>query len=406
MLDGIQCPSCKSENIKKDGFTRVGIQRFKCNDCQRYFSETTMIQDQEIVEENVKLAKKTQKFADSNRIERKSFREYARIENAIAEYNKELIKILEENSIHILTKKHENKQDNLVLLVQLSDCHFNELVSIPGNRYDFSVASKRLKKFSDKILQYVKAFKISEIVLAITGDLINSDRRLDELLSKATNRAKASFMAVDLIQQFIMDLNKVTNISVVSVTGNESRVNEEMGFSEIVATDNYDYTIFQILKKLFKNKDGINFINSDPMEALIKIGAVNILLTHGYDSPKEGTQKFIQQLIGKYAQKNILVNYVIFGHLHSCYISDTFSRSGSLVGSNTYNEFALNLYSRASQNIYFVDKSGSIDALKIDLQDVSGVSGYEVEDLGDVYNAKSDSKAKATSKKVVFEVVI
>lgn len=31
---------------------------------------------------------------------------------------------------------------------------------------------------------------------------------------------------------------------------------------------------------------------------------------------------------------------------------------------------------------------------------------YEVEDLGDVYNAKSDSKAKATSKKVVFEVVI
>lgn len=406
MLDGIQCPSCKSENIKKDGFTRVGIQRFKCNDCQRYFSETTMIQDQEIVEENVKLAKKTQKFADSNRIERKSFREYARIENAITEYNKELIKILEENSIHILTKKHENKQDNLVLLVQLSDCHFNELVSIPGNRYDFSVASKRLKKFSDKILQYVKVFKISEIVLAITGDLINSDRRLDELLSKATNRAKASFMAVDLMQQFIMDLNKVTNISVVSVTGNESRVNEEMGFSEIVATDNYDYTIFQILKKLFKNKDGINFINSDPMEALIKIGAVNILLTHGYDSPKEGTQKFIQQLIGKYAQKNILVNYVIFGHLHSCYISDTFSRSGSLVGSNTYNEFALNLYSRASQNIYFVDKSGSIDALKIDLQDVSGVSGYEVEDLGDVYNAKSDSKAKATSKKVVFEVVI
>lgn len=90
---------------------------------------------------------------------------------------------------------------------------------------------------------------------------------------------------------------------------------------------------------------------------------------------------------------------------HSCLISDTFSRSSSLVGSNSYNEYALNLYSKASQNIYFI-RGKDIDAIKIDLQDVNGVEGYKFENLGDVYNSKSFSKVNDKKKKVVFEVVI
>jgi hypothetical protein len=50
--------------------------------------------DKEIVLENVKLAKQKQLAVDKNRIANKSFREDARIENAVAEYNNELVKLI------------------------------------------------------------------------------------------------------------------------------------------------------------------------------------------------------------------------------------------------------------------------------------------------------------------------
>lgn len=400
----MKCPDCNSENIIKKGFVK-DKQRYMCNECKRTFTESTAVTDYEIVAENVKLAKKAQSQQDFNRIERKAFREYARIENALTEYTKELVSVLKEKSFTISTVSHKEKKNSVCLVVQISDAHLNELVEIQGNSYNFEVASKRLKKFANKIHEYSKSFNISKIVLALTGDILNSDRRLDEMLSKATNRAKASFLAVELIQQFIVDLNRIANIDIVSITGNESRINDEMGFTAEVASDNYDFIIYNILKIIFKNKKGINFINSDPTEAVIKIGDLNLLITHGYDAPESGTQKFIQQMVGRYAQKGILISYVIYGHLHAAFLSDLFSRSSSLVGSNTYNEYDLNLFSKASQNIY-IFRGKDIDAIKIDLQNVCGIEGYKFEDLGDIYNTKSESKVKANKKKVVFEVVI
>ena len=50
---------------------------------------------------------------------------------------------------------------------------------------------------------------------------------------------------------FILDLNQIANISIACVTGNESRVNDELGWVDIVASDNYDFTIFEMLRLLF-----------------------------------------------------------------------------------------------------------------------------------------------------------
>ena len=34
----MQCIRCESERIRKDGQTRLGGQRWRCNDCQRRFT--------------------------------------------------------------------------------------------------------------------------------------------------------------------------------------------------------------------------------------------------------------------------------------------------------------------------------------------------------------------------------
>jgi ABC-type transport system substrate-binding protein len=53
-------------------------------------------------------------------------------------------------------------------------------------------------------------------------------------------------------------------VSVANVIGNESRITEDIGWTDAVATDNYDFTIFNILKLLFeKTSVGTQFVCYD-----------------------------------------------------------------------------------------------------------------------------------------------
>jgi predicted phosphodiesterase len=392
------CPNCRSSKLIKSGYD-CGKQRYQCKVCGR--KTVHPIEDLELVEENVKLAKQKQSIQDLNRIERKSFREYARIENAVAKYTKRLSQIFDKYKLTAYTKKHiEDTKCGGVL--QLSDIHFNELIQLEVNQYDFEIASKRCKYFVKKATKYFKAFGVTNILLAMTGDLLNSDRRLDELLNMATNRAKATFLAVDIIQQVILDLNSNFNVSVAMVTGNESRVKKDWGWSKILASDNYDFTIFKTLEYLFKDSD-INFIDGDPTELVVEVAGQNLLMLHGNGSIKKGLDTSVTQIMGRYSARGIKLDYLIFGHIHSARISDRFSRSSSMCGSNEYSEKGLGLSGRASQNCYIFYENGNRDGIKVDLQNYTD-DMYDIDKSLESYNAKSHDKInKGTT---IFKVVV
>ena len=393
------CPNCLSPQLRKEGKSK-GKQRYLCKKCRHKSVNPIESGEAEILKENVKLAKQKQSFQDINRIERKAFREYARLENACAEYNKELVKIFENNNLSKLTKKHEAK-NKAVGVIQFSDVHFNELVNLEHNKYDFTVASARCRTFVTKAIKYFKAFNITNILLVQSGDLLNSDRRLDELLQMATNRAKATFLAVDIFQQVILDLNKHFNVSICSVSGNESRVKKDYGWIDLVATDNYDYTIFQTLKYLFKDSE-VKFIDGDPMEMVVDVAGQNLLVIHGHGGIKTGIEKAIGQMIGRYRLRGTKIDYVIFGHIHSARIGDIYSRSSSMVGPNDYSEKALNLSGRASQNCYIFYENGNRDGIKIDLQNYG--EGYDIDKSLASYNPKSHDKLNQGT--TIFKVVV
>ena len=357
-----------------------------------------LIADKEIVQYNVRLAKQKQRFADLNRIANKSFRESARTENALVEYNKELITLLQKESLKTTVKKYRDKT-KAVLVVQIADTHFNELVDIDSNKYDFEIASKRLQKFAHHIKKYAKFYGIKNILVAITGDLINSDRRLDEKLSLSTNRAKATFLGVHLLKHFILDLNQVSNIQVCCVTGNESRVNEELGWIDIVASDNYDFTIFEMLNLLLPE---IHFIKGNALEIVVEINGQNLLVIHGHQLGKMDSNQ-VGKVISKYAAKGVIINMIICGHLHETMIRDNIARSASLVGSNAYSENALNLSGTAAQNIYIFTNDGRHD-IRIDLQETDLWGGYPINKELSSYNAKSLNKTQ--EKQTIFKIII
>ena len=357
-----------------------------------------LIADKDIIEYNIRLAKQKQKFQDLNRIERKSFREGSRQENALVEYNTEIIKLLKRESLKTkLSKKKHNTEAAIV--IQLADLHLNELVELESNKYDFDIASKRLQKYAYKVKEYVKFHKANKVLIAITGDLINSDRRLDEKLAMATNRAKATFLGVHLLKHFIVDINEVAEVQVCCVTGNESRVNFELGWVDMVASDNYDFTIFEMLRLLLPD---INFLRGDALELVVEINGKNMLAIHGHQLGKMDSNQ-VGKVISKYSAKGVIIDFIICGHLHETMIRDNIARSASLVGSNAYSENALNLSGTAAQNIYCFTDDGRHD-IRIDLQETNGWDGYDIKEELVAYNAKSAQKTH--KKETIFKIII
>ncbi len=398
----VSCPKCGSGDLIRNGLndTVKPKHRWKCNECN-YKTVSPVLGEPDMIRESVKLAKQKQSFQDRNRIERKTFREYARLDNALHTLSSKILGVLREHKFHKSIKTHPKKR-KAVGVIHLSDLHFNELVNLPNNKFDFEVASKRIKRHVEAAKTYFSTQHLSNVVIALTGDLVNSDRRLDEMLTNSTNRAQAVFIAADILQQAIIDLNQSYNVTVACVSGNEARMHKEYGWTDILATDNYDFTIFNMLRALFMGTK-INFVSGDPMELVLNVAGQNLLLLHGHGSITTKHESSVNQIKGRYASRGVHIDYVISGHIHSARIGDTYARSSSLVGANDYSEKALNLSGRASQNLYIFYKNGNRDGIKVDLQYVDN-KGYNIDKTLEAYNPKSQEKL--STKTTILEIKI
>lgn len=367
--------------------------------------------DLELLTETVRLAKTNQRLQDQNRIKNKSWREQARIENAVEAYNASIVEALKEQGKALSSVSRRDGSLNpeaAVLVVHLSDNHFNELVNLPTNQFDFTVAAKRLELLAQKTKLLGRAYGAQRVVIFFGGDLMNSDRRLDELLAMSTNRARATLLAVHILKQFIFDLRQQFFVDVFGVAGNESRAKENLGWVDVVATDSYDFTIYAMLQAIFNETDdpGLRFHEFQANEVVFKIHNQTFLGIHGHQIAASD-QKKVQAVIGKYAAKGVNITHILCGHIHSTLIADYISRNASLVGSNAYSEEALGFVSKASQNVHVVTTQG-LDGVKCDLQDTRGVAGYEVISQLEAYCARSAEKTHEAlhAPETVIKVII
>lgn len=383
--------------LKAQGTAHISIAReLGCS--TRYVRQTVKqyghlldnVATENMSQQALTLEMRNQRLRDQQRVERKIRGEF-RYAAAIGEYVSELAIALEGRGLY-KPVIHKTYNPNAQGIVQVSDAHFNELINLHHNQYDFKVGSKRLKKYALECKRIFGAYNIKKVLVAMTGDLINSDRRLDELLNMATNRARATALASIIMEQFLVDLNRSFNIEVTYVSGNESRVSKEMGHSDIMVSDNYDTMIFEMLRLMFRKNKGMIFHNKPIQEHVIKVLDKNILIIHGHSIKNGNVSTQIQKIKTKWTDHiGEKIHYVIWGHYHAAQITDLHARSGSLCGGNDYSDYGLQLSTRASQNVYIVRKDG-INAMKVDLQDVSGITGYDIEEDLESYNVKSFEK--------------
>lgn len=324
------------------------------------------VTDEKLAEENLKLYKTKIRFQDRLRIERKALRNFAKLEDYVYNSDLEILEHLKDEEKRIRTIKHVEKNNTVEGILHISDWHINSTILTNLNTFNFAKARERVAEFVYQAKKYFDAFKVTNVYVVITGDLINSDRRLDEKFAVEKSRIQAALYASDLIQQVILDLNTKYNISVVSVSGNESRLGMEHGFTDFVMSDNFDYLVHNILKRLFSNKEGVSFIDGSPGEVLFQVAGQNVLGLHG-ECFKKNFSGDIDRVIKKYAVYNKIVNFILFGHIHEPYISDIAARSGSLCGGDAYSN-SKNYSSFASQNIHLLFDSGERHSVRIGLQ--------------------------------------
>jgi predicted phosphodiesterase len=286
-----------------------------------------------------------------------------------------------------------------VAVVHLSDNHLNELISTPSNTFDFEIGAKRLQLLAMKVRSYCGSLGVKKLVIAFGGDLINSDRRIDEVTNMATNRSRAMVLAAYLYQQFIADLREDFFIDVFGITGNEGRAKQELSWAEPGVSDSYDASIYYMLTAMMNvhKDDGLRFHSLQGNEAVFSIYQETFLLVHGHQI-NMGDQRKVQSLIGKHAALNgVRITHVLAGHIHSAMISDYASRNSSMSGGNAYSEDALGFCSKASQNVHIVHGPGSthigLDGIKMDLQNVEGISGYNLVNVLQAHDARGSRKA-------------
>ncbi len=218
------------------------------------------------------------------------------------------------------------------------------------------------EKNAEKINYYVDKHNIDKITLAFTGDLINLDSHMDSLLSNEDNRANSFVEALDTLVEFINSIkSNVNSVSVVGVTGNESRIRTFEYHSNVdkIANNNFDMLLCKILKRLFKNTN-VWFINEcNVLNYVFKIGRFNIAITHGDKLGKQSKDDILKFKTRMIEATNNPVDYVIFGHIHESLITSTYSRSGSLCGMDSYAYNGLNICNGiSSQNIYLIQEDG------------------------------------------------
>jgi hypothetical protein len=143
---------------------------------------------------------------------------------------------------------------------------------------------------------------------------------------------------------------------------------------------------------MFRNSRGIVFLNHPIQEHVVKVLNKNILIIHGQSIKNGNVTTQIQKIKTKWTDHvGEKIDYVIWGHYHAAQITDLHARCGSLCGGNDYSDHGLQLSTRASQNVYIVRKDG-INSMRVDLQDINGITGYKIEKELEEYNIKSFEK--------------
>ena len=263
------------------------------------------------------------------------------------------------NKIKIKPFKQEAKKEasEMVKAVLLSDLHFGKLVKSNiqvGNRiketviFDYAIARERIQKVAKALLldieQDKKNFKISKVILALMGDIIESSTMhgMESLIGCEFGNSEQIQSAIEclFIDLIVPVAQTGIKIDVPCVAGNHDRFSPEKTFN-MPGKNNLTWIIYNTLKMLCKQSglNNVNFIIAVDAFLIYDIFPdYSVNIEHG-DLIKAHTKVgLIQQLVRRQNQVKKHLNAIWVGHTHdeTVFGRGTAVVNGSLPGQDDY----------------------------------------------------------------------
>lgn len=190
-----------------------------------------------------------------------------------------------------LVHKPSGKTHHATITTFLSDTHFDERVRASEmngvNAYNRNIAEIRLRRFftaSIKLTRdYIAGVKIDGLVLPLGGDMVTGN--IHEELER-TNDAPILDTCLHWAEQIAAGIEMQLNsklfpkVFIPCVTGNHGRIRSKPQYKNR-ARDNYDWLIYQILAKHFRNDSRVSFMIPDGPDCYYDVYTTRNLLTHG-----------------------------------------------------------------------------------------------------------------------------
>lgn len=248
----------------------------------------------------------------------------------------------------LVSKKQTGKHRGIVCAV-LSDTHFDEFVNpreVYGlNAYDREIAQMRLERFSENVVkisrQYLAGVDFEGCVLFLAGDMVSGT--IHDMAE--TNIATAPDTALHWAEQIAACIELLATefgkLHVPCVVGNHGRLTRKPRTKQR-ARDNWDWVIYSLLSKHFKNDDRITFSITDATDVLVEVYNTRFLLTHGdqVSGAGGGIGGIWPGIMRMIARKRVRENFdtIVCGHWHQLILapSQGVIVNGSLKGLDEY----------------------------------------------------------------------
>lgn len=252
-----------------------------------------------------------------------------------------------------------------------SDCHYDEVVRPETinwvNGYDRAIALKRTQNYFDNVIRlardYTTGAEIEGLVLGMLGDIVSGNIH-EEL--RRTNAGDIIDTCVFWSEQIAAGIYQLLEyfpkIFSYGVVGNHGRLDKKPS-SKNKVTDNFDYLIYRMLEKEFKNVPEIEIVVSTGAAYRYTVYGTKFHVRHG-DSFKGGTGiagALSPLLLGHHrlskseAAKGTPFDILMLGHWHQRINLAGLVVNNCLKGYDEYSEDKGFMFAPPDQSFFLVD---------------------------------------------------
>lgn len=255
----------------------------------------------------------------------------------------------------IMDKGKGGAKDRAIVTAMLSDTHYDEVVKPEAvnyvNAYNRNIATIRTENFFKNTIRlasdFLNGIQVEGLVLPLGGDMVSGNIH-EEL--KETNEDHIIDTCLYYSEQIAagiwLSLEHFDKIFAPCVVGNHGRMDKKPRHKGR-AKDSFDYLIYQLVAREFKNIDEVTFGISPGADYRYTIYNTRYQLTHGDQFRGGGGIAGLLSplMIGDHRKRKreqavgTPYDYLLMGHWHQYAMFKGIIVNGSLKG---YDEFAMN----------------------------------------------------------------